>query len=92
MRGKGQVPDRAELRFMRELIAGIDKYSGESYWGDATQGGGDGVRGLFRELGKGGLSYLEGQKEPADEHSGKGVYSCRCPVVGRSLRGTDQCG
>lgn len=79
-------------RFMRELIAGIDKYSGESYWGDATQGGGDGVRGLFRELGKGGLLYLKGQKQPADEHSGKGVYSCRCPVVGRSLRGTDQCG
>lgn len=29
---------------MRELIAGIDKYSGESYRGDVTQGGGDGVR------------------------------------------------
>jgi len=40
---------------MRELIAGIDKYSGESYQGDVTQGGGDGVRGLFSELGKEGL-------------------------------------
>lgn len=57
---------------MCELIAGIDRNSGGSHRGDVTQGGEDGVRGLFSELGKEGLSYLEGQKEPADEHSGEG--------------------